>query len=39
MATMNVKQKKTVIEELKAIEARAPNLFKALAKEDKSLIK
>jgi hypothetical protein len=33
------KRKKTVLEELIEIEARSPDLFEALAKEDKSLIK
>jgi len=39
MATINIKQKKTVIEELEEIEAESPDLYEALAKEDKSLIK
>ena len=33
------KRKKTVLEELIEIEERSPDLFEALAKEDKSLIK
>jgi hypothetical protein len=38
MATINT-QKKTVVEELEAIEAEAPDLYEALAEEDQSLIK
>lgn len=39
MATINTEYKKTVAEELEAIEAEYSDLYEAFAKEDPSLIK
>jgi hypothetical protein len=39
MATITTTKKKTVLKKMLEIESRAPNLYEALAKDDKSLIK
>ena len=39
MATVNIQYKNTLVEELQAIEEEHPDLYKALAYDDPSLIK